>query len=144
MKKLNEEFSEILVEEYVYRKVLVDSVKVKIPRKPIFYHKWNVKIVVGIFPRFYPDTNEVYELRIMEIESSKITTTFVRTNPRVIEDIILYRNAKNKISEDRLIEEVVLYLKDSKTQNPIDSDIFYAKYNQVINNFSEIVGKHES
>lgn len=131
--------SAVTVEEYVYEKVKKSDVVINIPQEPLYFQEYNHRVVIGLFPqRATWSDNSVYEIQVIQITEKTIESTFVRTSPQQLSDIILRFDIKNKNQEDILKDRVVRCLKHPFADDRISREVFLLKYEQYLERVSGI------
>lgn len=135
--------AQVTVEEYRYEKVKKTDVVVNIPQEPIFFHEWNHRTIVGLFPEFSDfkgGDGSVWKINIVEINEKSIERTSLNISSNELSDLISRYGLKNaKSTEDVLRDKVITYLKDFYTNDRVSRKVFDDKYNYFTRNLNKII-----
>lgn len=134
-------YETVLVEDFVFEKVKKNDVKINIPQSPLFYQAFNYRIVIGLFPQLnMDDVNKVDSIKIIRIDSEGITQSYIYAEASSLSMLLMkFKSDNSKTADDRLRATVVDYLMHYYGADTISQEKFLEKYNEKLNNLSEII-----
>lgn len=131
----------ITFEGYKHEKVLTGNIDFFVPEEPVFYHKWNHRVMVGIFPQFTTweeDKTRVWELQIVKIDEDKqVLRSFLRISE--LSSICASYGGKRLGQEDILKDEIFNYFSHHATEDRVTREDFELKLSGVNNRISDLL-----